>query len=478
VDDWRDGLLQRFSFPRYERTGRNPLRWPGYSPAEVVRYAIGEIGGVKVVACVWDFTAYGGSFGELDATAFAEACALAEEYREPLVSFVRTGGTRLQEGNAALVGIARAQLALRRLGTAGVPHIAVADHPTTGGVFVGVVSRADVRLAIAGATVGFAGPRVVEAVTGEPLPAGSHTADSALAAGLVDEIVDPAEVGAALTRWLQLLRPPPPGDLGRPSTAVRTPGRPGVQDPRDESPGVHTGLDQVLRARTSTAPSGVALLEQLLADASPLRCPADDRSVAARVGNLAGAGTVVAVAVAAAKHGRPTAAGYRLLERAARLAHRLDVPLVTVVDTPGADVSPQAEATGIASAIADAVDALLGTGPPTVAVLVGEGGSGGALAAAVCDVVLVTENAYFTALAPEGAAAALRVTLADAASRLRLTPADLLALGLADATSPSVPEQLGPVVAAEIARLRGIDRPQRLRTREHRWSAPLPGSLR
>src|SRR5688572_196809 len=81
VGDWRDDLLTRFSFPRFERAGRNPIGWPGYTPAQVVHYAIGEIGGVKVVACVWDFSTYGGSFGELDASAFAAACELAVEYR-------------------------------------------------------------------------------------------------------------------------------------------------------------------------------------------------------------------------------------------------------------------------------------------------------------------------------------------------------------------------------------------------------------
>ncbi|HVE64514.1 MAG TPA: carboxyl transferase domain-containing protein, partial [Mycobacteriales bacterium] len=366
MDDWRDRLLQRFSFPRYERAGRNPLGWPGYSPAEVVRYAIGEVGGVKVVACVWDFTAYGGSFGELDATAFGDACDLAAKYREPLVSFVRTGGTRLQEGNAALVGIARTQLALRRLASAAVPHIAVADHPTTGGVFIGVVSRADVRLAVSEATVGFAGPRVVEAVTGVPLVGDSHTAESALAAGLVDEVAPGTDMADVLGRWLRLL------------SAV-----PDKVDDVSFIPDLVTrgGLDQVLRARTSSMPSGLSLLDQMLTDPSPLRCPDDDPTVAARLGGLPGVGTVVAIAVAATKHARPTPGGYRVLARAARLAHRLDLPVVTVIDTPGADPSAAAEAAGIASAIADSVDALLATRAPTVAVLVGEGGSGGALAA-------------------------------------------------------------------------------------------------
>ncbi|HVF18774.1 MAG TPA: carboxyl transferase domain-containing protein [Mycobacteriales bacterium] len=469
VGDWRDDLLTRFSFPRFERAGRNPIGWPGYTPAQVVQYAIGEIGGVKVVACVWDFSVHGGSFGELDATAFASACELAAEYGEPLVSFVRTGGTRLQEGNAALVGIARTQLALRRLAGTGVPHVAVADHPTTGGVLVGVVSRADVRIGVSGATVGFAGPRVVEAVTDESLPAGSHTAESAVAAGLLDEVADADAVGEVLGRWLRLLRAGPAAD----DVTWFAPDAPDATDATERS-----GLEQVLRARSATTATGAELLAALLGEGSTLRCPGDDDTVAARVGRLPGAGTVVAVAVAARRGGRPTPAGYRLLQRAARLADRLDLPLLTLLDTPGAEPGAAAEAAGAASAIADTFDAVLGVRAPTVAVLVGEGGSGGALAAAVCDTVLVTDDGYLAALAPEGAAAALRVDLAEAADRLRLTPADLLALGLADGTSPTDPTGLGATVAHELGRLRAQDRAERLQARERRWSAPLPGQLR
>src|SRR3712207_4349343 len=143
VDDWRDSCPPRSSFPRYEQGGGNPVGLPSYAASEVVRHAIGSIGGHNVVAVTWDFSTYGGSFGELDAAAFAEAADRAARYREPLVSFVRSGGVRLQEGMAALVGMPRAQLALARLRAAGVPHVAVADQPTTGGVFISVVTRAD-----------------------------------------------------------------------------------------------------------------------------------------------------------------------------------------------------------------------------------------------------------------------------------------------------------------------------------------------
>ena len=477
VSDWRDGVLKRFSFPGFERVGRNAVGWPDYEPTEVVRYAIGQLAGTNVVAAVWDFTRFGGSFGELDATAFVDAAERAARYREPLVSFVRSGGVRLQEGMAALVGMPRAQLALRRLAAAGVPHVAVADQPTTGGVFISVVTRADLRAAVRGATIGFAGPRVAEVVLGRPLPPGSHTAESAYDAGLVDALLAPDEVGDWLGRALAALSPAAPAPVEdtpgvRNPTPSRTDRTPGAPETAHED-----GDAQVARARRADRPSGRALLDALVPDAVDLRADGGDASVRAVVGHLGGTPAVV-VAVAADRSGRPTPNGYRLAQRAARLAGSLDRVLVTLVDTPGAEPGAEAEAAGVARAIADTMDAVLGCPAPTLAVVTGEGGSGGALAVAACDTVLVTPGCYFAALGPEAAAVALRTSPGATAKRLRLRPVDLLALGFADAEAPEPGEAAFVAeVAAHAARLTALDPAERRAARERRWSAPLPGSL-
>ncbi|MCY7363991.1 MAG: acetyl-CoA carboxylase subunit alpha/beta, partial [Frankiaceae bacterium] len=193
--DWRAPLLAGATRVEVPYDGRNPAAWPGYVPRQSVsvwRLASGP------VAATWDFSAYGGSFGEDDATALVAAAALAVELRRPLLTLVRSGGTRLQEGMAALVGIPRARLALLDLAAAGLPHLSVADAPTTGGVWISVASSAALRVAVEGATVGFAGPRVAEAVTGVRPAEGSRTATSAYAAGLVDEVLPAQKVFA----WL------------------------------------------------------------------------------------------------------------------------------------------------------------------------------------------------------------------------------------------------------------------------------------
>ena len=446
--DWRVALLADATRVDVPAAARNPAAWPGYVPRQAVsvwRLPSGP------VAAAWDFSAYGGSFGEDDATALVAAARLAVVERRPLLTLVRSGGTRLQEGMAALVGIPRARLALLDLAAAGLPHLSVADAPTTGGVWISVASSADLRCAVEGATVGFAGPRVVEAVTGALPAQGSHTATSAHAAGLVDAVLPGEQVGGWLAAVLAALTPEPDP----------------VGDAATVDAGDRSGWEQVQAARARTT-SGVALLHALVAGAVPLRAPRGDTTVAAVVGRVAGR-PVVGVALAAQLGGRPTPDGYRLATRAYRLAGRLDLPVLSLVDTPGAEPGTEAEEAGIAPAMGEALDALLTCPTPTLALVHGEGGSGGALAAAAADRVLVTPEAYFAAIGPEGAQAALRRPAQECTDLMRVTPADLLALGAADAVVEPA------AVPAHLVAL--LDLPDRLQRRRPALPAPLPGRL-
>ncbi len=447
--DWRAALLAGATAVEVPAAGRNPAAWPGYVPRQAV--SVWRLPGGPVAAA-WDFSAYGGSFGEDDATALVAAARLAVEERRPLLTLVRSGGTRLQEGMAALVGIPRARLALLDLAAAGLPHLSVADAPTTGGVWISVASAADLRCAVEGATVGFAGPRVVQAVTGVLPAEGSHTATSAHAAGLVDAVLPADEVAAWLERVLTALTLAPVD----------------VPAPVDGTPVTRTGWEQVQAARSRTA-SGRDLLARLVLDAVPLQAPRGDTTVTAAVGRVAGR-PVVGVALAAELGGRPTPDGYRLATRAYRLAGRLGLPVLSLVDTPGAEPGTEAEEGGIAPAMGEALDALLTCPTPTLALVHGEGGSGGALAAAAADRVLLGPDAYFAAIGPEGAQAALRRPAQECADLMRITPGDLLALGAADALVADPADVVGHLVAL-------LDAPDRLVRRRERWSAPLPGRL-
>jgi acetyl-CoA carboxylase alpha subunit len=457
--DWRDDLLSGATAVPVPALERNPAAWPGYEPRQAVsvwRLPRGP------VAAVWDFGTYGGSFGEDDATALVHAARLAVAERRPLLTLVRSGGTRLQEGMAALVGIPRARLALLDLAEAGLPHLSVGDAPTTGGVWISVVAAADLRVGVAGATVGFAGPRVVEAFTGVRPPKGSHTGESAFAAGLVDAVLPGEDVAGWLDRALAALAPT--------TSSLDNVCPPDAQPRTGSADATTSGWEQVVRARARTR-SGADLLGALLEGAVPLQAPRGDRTVAAAVGRLGGAAVVV-VALAAALGGRPTPDGYRLATRAYRLAGRLGLPVLSLVDTPGADPGTASEEGGIAPAMGEALDALLTCPSPTVALVHGEGGSGGALAAAAADRVLVTPEAYFAAIGPEGAEGALRRPKQECADLMRVTPADLLALGVADALVEDP-----AAAAAHLADLSAMSDAARLVRRRDRWAAPTPGAL-
>lgn len=447
--DWRVALLADAARIEVPAARRNPARWPDYSPGP----AVSAWRLPAAVAAVWDFSAYGGSFGEDDAAVLDAAAGVAVSEGLPLLTLVRSGGTRLQEGMAALVGIPRARVTLKRLADAGLAHLSVADAPTTGGVWISVTCGADLRAAVAGATVGFAGPRVVEAFTGVLPEKGSHTAESAYAAGLVDALLPAEDVAGWLGSVLTALTSAPTGvpDVA----AVQVPAR--------------GGWEQVQAARARTT-GGRQLLSELLTDVVPLRAANGDETVAAVLGRLHGR-PVVGVAVAAELSQRPTPDGYRLAARSYRLAGRLRLPVLSLVDTPGADPGTVAEEGGIAPAMGEALDALLGCPSPTVSLVHGEGGSGGALAAACADVVLMTPDSYFAAIGPEGAAAALRRPAAECADLMRITPGDQLALGFAD----DVVAATG--VGRQLDRLAAMSGDERLVRRWARWGGALSGDL-
>ncbi|MDT7545896.1 MAG: acyl-CoA carboxylase subunit beta [Actinomycetota bacterium] len=447
--DWHGPVLaggERIAAPVQ---GRNPAAWPGYTP----RTAVSAWRLSRAIVASWDFSVYGGSFGEDDATVLEAAARAAVAERLPLVTLVRSGGTRLQEGMAALVGIPRARLALLELARAGLAHLSVADAPTTGGVWISVASAADFRVAVEGATVAFAGPRVVEAFTGTLPPPESHTAESAYAAGLVDALLPGDEVPGWLGGVLTALTPEP-ADIA-PAPAVEVP--------------LRSGWEQVQAARARTT-GGAALLAELLTDRVDLRAAGGDETVAAGLGRLGGR-PVIGVALAAQLGGRPTPNGYRLAARAYRLADRLGLPILSLVDTPGADPGTASEEGGIAPAMGEALDALLSCASPTLALVHGEGGSGGALAAAVADVVLMTPDSYFAAIGPEGAAAALRRPAEECADLMRVGPAELLQLGFADAI-------VAPAAVREhLARLSALSPDERIAGRAGRWGLALSGYL-
>ncbi|MFF5155891.1 carboxyl transferase domain-containing protein [Streptomyces sp. NPDC000348] len=413
--------------PAGEPSPDGPLGWPGYGAAraraaertgeqESVVCGTAGVGGTRAVLVAFEFGFLGGSLGERTGDRLVAAYAHARAHRLPVVPLVATGGSRMQEGMLALTQLQRVARASALTREAGLPQIAVVRDPTTGGGWATLGAGADVVLALPGAQVGFAGSRVRPA---DADPA-AYTAEAQVAAGSADALVRPEELRGTLGRWLRLLT--------RPSTAPLPPPPPlGAED----LPA--TGWDAVRRARSRERPRAAAYLDAFLTSRVTLggdRCGGTDPD-----GMLCGfgehGGRTVAYAAQTGTATRP--AGYRTAARLVRLADRLGIPVLTLVDTPGAANDAEAERQGAGPAIADLFGAVAAARTPVTTLVVGEGGSGGALALAAPGNTWATPDSYFSVIAPELAAAILKrppEETEQTADRLRLRPQDLVELGV------------------------------------------------
>jgi len=436
----------------------DPLGFPGYDERRRALVDSGEesvrTGRTEHYAFVdGRFEVLGGTMGAAAGERVVRAYDRARDLRLPMVLATRTGGARLQEGMVALAQLARTAAAAGRHARAGLLSLGVYGSPTTGGVFASYGSLVDVRASYEHAVIGFAGPRVAEGTLGVSLPARSHTAEAAYDHGLVDELLVPGGAGEWVDVALGLVERPMPT---RPLPVWSDPGAGGA-------------WGEVLRARAIGRPTGIDRAARLATSWLELR--GTDPVIRAGLATVAGGRCVVVATDRYHGSGRPTPAGFGLAQRAIALAGRLGLPVVTVVDTPGADPSPESEARGIAGEIAHTFEAMAACPTPTVSVCVGEGGSGGAMALSYADRLLISEHAIFSVIAPEGAAAILErdVTRSpDVASLLKLSSKDLQDLGLAEVI-PEGQAALGEAVARALAEATPGDREARFDAATARW---------
>lgn len=419
--------------PEGEFVPDGPLGWEGYDAAraraeartgeqESVVCGTGRIGATEVVLISFEFGFLGGSLGERTGDRLEAAYSLARERRLPVVSLIATGGSRMQEGMRALLQLQRVarQSALTR--AAGLPQIAVVRDPTTGGGWATLGAGADVVLALPGAQIGFAGSRVRPADS-DPY---AYTAEAQLAGGHIDAVVPQGELRATVGRWLRLLT----GGGAGVRDAVPPPAPPLDGLGREGLPA--TGWDAVVRARSPERPRAAAYLDAYFTEREAI---VGDRCGGTDPGMLCGFGRRGGRTVAyAAQCGTPTLpAGYRTAARLIRLAGRLGIPVLTLVDTPGAANDAEAERGGAGGAIADLFAAVATARVPLTTLLIGEGGSGGALALSAPDNTWATPDSYFSVIAPELATAILKRSPDETratADQLRLRPQDLVSLGV------------------------------------------------
>ena len=477
----------------------------------------GRVGGHRVAVAASEFGFLGGSIGVAAGQRLTSAAERATAGRLPLITLPASGGTRMQEGTVAFLQMVQITAAVTAHQAAHLPYLVYLRHPTTGGVLASWASLGDATLAEPGALIGFLGPRVYQALHHAPFPDGVQTAENLHAAGLIDAVVSTDSLGGLIADLLTAITPerrpaPRPGTAGRTAGPVaanglagtvgtsepgpigehggtREPGpaqehglteEPGRTGQPGEAPGTGeteryagTAWTSVLRTRQADYPGARDLIRAAATDVVALH----ETGLILAVARIGGYPCVLA---AQDRHGPPPGpAALRVAQRAIRLADGLRLPLVTVIDTPGAELSAQAEQDGLAGEIAHCLAALLAVGVPTVSVLLGQGTGGAALALLPADRTIAAEHAWLAPLALEGASAIVyRDTshAAELAARQGIGAADLAADGIVDQVIPEPPGDpqglcagLGTALHHALAALAAEDEPARAESRARRF---------
>ncbi len=397
---------------------------------EAVVSGEGLVAGRRLAVVCSEFGFLGGSVGTGAAARVDATVERATAERLPLLLAPASGGTRMQEGTPAflrMIGIADRVAEHRR---AGLPVVVLLRHPTTGGVLASWGSLGSITLAEPGALVGFLGPKVYRALHGADFPPDVQTAEHLCAHGVVDAVATPEQARDVLRRVLLLTSPGPA------TTAVPEPDATDLVVPPAEHPDAWTS---VTATRRTDRPGVLDLLEQQARDVVVLHGTGEGETAAATVlclARLAGSAVVLVGQDRVAQRDRAVGPGdLRVARRGMALARELRLPLVTVIDTPGAELSPAAEAAGLAGAIARCLAEMTALPVPTVAVILGEGAGGAALALLAADRVVVARHGWLSALPPEGASAIVHGD-ADRAAEVvggqRVRSVDLLHDGAAD----------------------------------------------
>ena len=426
----------------------NPLDFRGYTEkVEVLREKTGldeavitgkaTICGYPVVIGVCDGRFMMASMGHAVGEKITRAVERATEERLPVVLFTCSGGARMQEGIISLMQMAKTSAALKRHSDAGLLYVPVLTDPTTGGVTASFAMLGDIILAEPGALIGFAGPRVIEQTIGQKLPEGFQRAEFLLEHGFVDRIVTRDEMKEVLG---QILKMHTVTDEKKECT-ITFENENKSSDLRDKTE-VRKSVsawERVLKSREKERPVGKDYIDRLFTDFVELhgdRYYKDDPAVVGGIAYFHGK----AVTVIAQCKGKttkenlernfamPSPEGYRKALRLMKQAEKFQRPVICFVDTPGAFCGMEAEERGQGEAIARNLYEMSALKVPVLSIVIGEGGSGGALALAVADEVWMMENAVYSVLSPEGFASILwkdSKRASEAAGVMRLTAADL-----------------------------------------------------
>lgn len=430
--------------------GGNPLEYKGYEEkleklqektglSEAVITGKAKIDGRETAIGVCDGRFLMASMGEAVGEKIARAVERATEERLPVILFACSGGARMQEGIVSLMQMAKTSAALKHHSDAGLLYISILTDPTTGGVTASFAMLGDVILAEPKALIGFAGPRVIEQTIGQKLPEGFQRAEFLLEHGFLDAIVERPQMKAVLSKILALHENGKGTDFNRKECVQDL-----VADGRKEEK--LTAWQRVELSRRKDRPVGSDYIDALFTDFVEFhgdRYFADDKAIIGGVARFHGM-PVTVIAQAKGRNtkeniernfGMPKPEGYRKALRLMKQAEKFARPVICLVDTPGAFCGLEAEERGQGEAIARNIYEMSGLKVPVVSIIIGEGGSGGALAMATADEVWMLENSIYSILSPEGFASILwkdSSKAKEAAEVMKLTAENLKSQGIVE----------------------------------------------
>jgi len=456
---------------------QNPIKFPNYAKKieelgekldikEAVVTGRCAIHGQETMLCVMDSRFIMGSMGSVVGEKITRAFEDATGNKLPIIIFTASGGARMQEGIISLMQMAKISAAVKRHSDASLLYVSVLTDPTTGGVTASFAMLGDIILAEPKALVGFAGRRVIEQTIKQKLPADFQSAEFVQEHGFVDKIVTRSEMRDTLGRILKMH-----------SFDFNTPCH-GSDQCHSDSP-CHSGLDPesscyglqtkpitvnhyypgnpdikpseaVEISRKTTRPTSRDIIEHILTDFTEFhgdRNYRDDGAIVGGVGYLNGKPiTIVSTQKGhnleenmTSNFGQPHPEGYRKALRLMKQAEKFGRPVLALINTSGAYCAAGAEERGQGEAIAQNLLHMSGLKVPIIAVIVGESGSGGALALALADKVFMFEYSIYSILSPEGFASILwkdAKRAKEAASVMKLRPVDLLELQVIEGVIP------------------------------------------
>lgn len=441
-EEWDLGLITR-----------NPLHYKGYGEKiktlqektrleEAVVTGKVKINGTETAVGVCDGRFLMASMGEVVGEKIARAVERATRERLPIVIFACSGGARMQEGIVSLMQMAKTSAAIKRHSDAGLLYISVLTDPTTGGVTASFAMLGDIILAEPKALIGFAGPRVIEQTIGQKLPKGFQRAEFLLEHGFIDAIVERPQMKDTLSELLKMHKPDEESQTLQEEN--NTSAAESLLDTEALENTLADAWDRVEISRMKDRPVGSDYIQALFTEFTEFhgdRYFADDQAVIGGLARFRG----IPVTVIAQEKGRntkeniernfgmPSPEGYRKALRLMKQAEKFHRPVICFVDTPGAFCGMEAEERGQGEAIARNIFEMSGLKTPILSIIIGEGGSGGALAMATADEVWMLENSIYSILSPEGFASILWKDSAkakEAAKVMRLTAKDLKEMGV------------------------------------------------